>query len=49
LLKLPVLALIPVLTSDREVRAARRRRWAMDLAGSTILIAAVAVVVFWQF
>jgi protein tyrosine kinase modulator len=47
-LSLPVLALIPVMISDREVRSARRRRWAADLAGTAILLAAGAVVVLWR-
>ena len=47
-LSLPVLALIPVMSSDREHRAARRRRWALDIAGTTVLLAAGAVLVFWR-
>jgi polysaccharide chain length determinant protein (PEP-CTERM system associated) len=47
-LSLPVLALIPVMTSASERRAARRRMWVVDLAGSALLVAAVAVVVVWQ-
>jgi len=47
-LSLPVLALIPVMSSDREHRAARRRRWALDVAGTTALLAAGAVLVFWR-
>jgi polysaccharide chain length determinant protein (PEP-CTERM system associated) len=47
-LSLPVLALIPVMTSEGERRAARRRMWVVDLAGSALLAVAVAVVVVWQ-
>ncbi len=47
-LSLPVLALIPVMKSAREVREARsRQRW-MDLAGTAVLCAAMAVVVVWR-
>ena len=47
-LSLPVLALVPLMTSERERRTVRRRRVWMDLAGSTVLVLAVAVVVFWR-
>jgi uncharacterized protein involved in exopolysaccharide biosynthesis len=47
-LSLPVLALIPVMISDREFRSVRRRRWAADVAGTMLLLAACAVVVFWR-
>ena len=47
-LSLPVLASIPIMASEREREASVRRRWAMDLGGSTALIAAVAIVVVWQ-
>src|SRR4029078_1802300 len=47
-LSLPVLALIPVMVSDREFRSARRRRWAADVAGTAVLLAACAVVVLWR-
>ena len=49
LLSLPVLALIPVMTSTREDRRARRRTRLMDLVGSTVLTAAIAIVVYWRF
>jgi polysaccharide chain length determinant protein (PEP-CTERM system associated) len=48
-LSLPVLALIPMMTSEREDRAARRRARLMDVAGGAVLVAAIAVVVFWRF
>ena len=47
-LSLPVLASIPVMTSDSERRAAKRRDWAMDAGGTALLLAAGAVVVFWR-
>jgi uncharacterized protein involved in exopolysaccharide biosynthesis len=45
---LPVLALIPVMSSDSEHRAARRRGWAIDLAGTAVLLAACVLLVFWR-
>jgi polysaccharide chain length determinant protein (PEP-CTERM system associated) len=47
-LSVPVLALIPVMNSDRERRAAKRRSWAIDVAGTAVLLAAGAVLVFWR-
>ena len=47
-LSLPVLALIPVMSSDRERRAARRRGWAIDVAGTAVLLAAGVVLVVWR-
>jgi len=47
-ISLPVLALIPVLSSEREDRRARRRRWARDILGTVVLFLAAAVVVFWR-
>jgi len=48
ILSLPVLALIPVMSSPRELKsAARRRRW-QDLAGTAAVLVAVAVVVVWR-
>jgi hypothetical protein len=50
LLKLPVLALIPIITSEREQRRIRRRRLAVDIAGSTMVLAALSIVVWrWPF
>jgi len=45
-LSLPVLALVPFMQTDRELRRDRRRRWALGLAGATcvgLLIAAIWV------
>jgi polysaccharide chain length determinant protein (PEP-CTERM system associated) len=47
-LSLPVLAMIPVLRSENEVRAARRRALLWDVAGSALVMACVAVVVLWR-
>jgi capsular polysaccharide biosynthesis protein len=47
-LSLPVLAMVPVMSSDREQRAGRRRRRLLDLAGTTALVMAVVVVVVWR-
>lgn len=47
-LSLPVFASIPVMASDRERRAARRRRWAVDAGGTALLLAAGAVLVLWR-
>ncbi len=47
-LKLPVFALIPLIQSDRELRAIRRWTLAMDIAGSVMVVAAAAVVVIWR-
>jgi capsular polysaccharide biosynthesis protein len=47
-LKLPVFALIPLIRSEREQQAIRRRTLAMDVAGSVMFVAAAAVVVLWR-
>jgi len=47
-LSLPVLALIPVMSSDRERHERQwRQRW-IDIAGTVALVLAVAVVVVWR-
>jgi hypothetical protein len=48
LLGLPVLALVPVLTSDRDRRKRRTRRLVFDVAGTVLLLTSVAVIVFWR-
>jgi polysaccharide chain length determinant protein (PEP-CTERM system associated) len=48
LLSLPVLALIPLMSSDRERRVAKWRRRAMDLCGTTVLLAVAALLLFWR-
>jgi polysaccharide chain length determinant protein (PEP-CTERM system associated) len=45
---LPVLALIPVMSSGRERRAATRRGWAIDIAGTAVLLASGVVLVLWR-
>ena len=47
-LSLPVLASIPIMSSVHEREAATRRKWALDVAGSAVIIASVAFVVVWQ-
>jgi hypothetical protein len=47
-LSLPVLASIPAMASPQERQATVRRRWAMDIGGSALLIASVGFVVVWQ-
>jgi polysaccharide chain length determinant protein (PEP-CTERM system associated) len=47
-LNLPVLALIPVIASERELENERRRMLRHDLAGGAVLLMAVAIVVIWQ-
>jgi uncharacterized protein involved in exopolysaccharide biosynthesis len=48
-LSFAVLALVPVMSSEREQRAARRRRHISDVAGTVVCLAAFAVVVAWRF
>ncbi len=47
-LSVPVLASIPTMISDREQRAARRRRMVMDAGGCAVLGAAAIVVILWR-
>jgi protein tyrosine kinase modulator len=47
-LSLPVFASIPVMASDHEWQAVKRRSWAMDAGGTAILLAAGAVLVLWR-
>ena len=47
-LSLPVLASIPLMTSAREREAVARRRWALDLGGSAVVVGSVAFVVVWE-
>ena len=46
-LQLPVLALVPLMTSDKEVRTQRRRRMAVAL-GAVVLVIGSAAVVIWK-
>jgi hypothetical protein len=47
-LSVPVLASIPVMNSDRQVQAARRRRRVMDVGGAAALVAAMIVLALWR-
>src|SRR5262249_27484238 len=47
-LSLPVLAMVPTLVSEREFRGARRRRWAIEVAGTVVLLSACAFVMLWR-
>ena len=47
-LKVPVLALIPVMQSERQQRSIRRRQMLVDAAGFTALIVTTALVALWR-
>lgn len=47
-LSVPVLALIPVMSSVREARVATRRARMIDAGGAALVLAAVIVVVVWR-
>jgi len=47
-LDLPVLALVPVMSSDAERRAQRWRTFVLNVAGSAVLIGSVLFVVVWS-
>jgi len=47
-LSIPVFAQIPMMISDRERHAARRRAWFMDAGGAVILLLAAFVLVLWR-
>jgi len=47
-LSLPVLALVPRMSSDRERRVDRRRRLAVDAAGAAVLLATFVVLALWR-
>ena len=44
----PVLALIPVMSSQRERQTQRRRAWAVDFAGIALLVGSAAVLALWR-
>ncbi|HEY2434180.1 MAG TPA: XrtA system polysaccharide chain length determinant [Vicinamibacterales bacterium] len=48
LIDLPVLALIPVMTSARERRAVRRRRISIGVISGLIVVGSALAVVFWK-
>jgi protein tyrosine kinase modulator len=47
-LDLPVLALVPVMATDHERRAKRRRAILVNVTGSAVLMASVVFVVMWS-
>jgi polysaccharide chain length determinant protein (PEP-CTERM system associated) len=47
-LDLPVLALVPAMSTDRERRSERRRAWLVNVTGTAALIGSVAFVVLWS-
>ena len=47
-LTLPVLALVPLMISDSDRQAARRRGRLVDIAGTVLLLGSVAVLVVWR-
>ena len=47
-LKLPVLALVPVIVTDAQRKTEARRRIALDATTATVLLGAMAVVVTWR-
>lgn len=47
-LAVPVLALIPPMSSSRELGAARRRARLIDAGGSALLVAAVTILILWR-
>ncbi len=48
LLSVPVLAMVPLLASDRDRQAVRRRRIVLDFAGTATVLLVVAALVFWR-
>ncbi len=47
-LSLPVLALIPVIASERERRSAQRRMWALNAAAGMALLGSAAILALWR-
>jgi polysaccharide chain length determinant protein (PEP-CTERM system associated) len=48
IVSMPVLAVVPLLVSERERHAARRRRIVLDFAGAAATLLVVAALVFWR-
>ena len=48
MLKLPVLAVVPVMASRREVDLERRRTFRLDIIGGAICLLTLALVVLWR-
>jgi capsular polysaccharide biosynthesis protein len=46
-LKLPVLALVPILASTRETDVERRRLWRIDMIGGVLFVTTLVLAVFW--
>jgi protein tyrosine kinase modulator len=47
-LSLPVLAIVPVMASDRQRRGRRRKTLAVNLGAGAVLVASVVVLVIWR-
>jgi len=47
-LSLPVLALVPVIASDRERRRTQRRVWAVNAAAGMALLGSAAIIAYWR-
>lgn len=47
LLTLPVLALVPVMASEKENRRQRRKQWLIDAVAVVVLVASIGQVVVW--
>ena len=47
-LSLPVLASIPIMVSQSEIRTSKRRSWLVDLGGIALFLVAGAVLVYWR-
>jgi polysaccharide chain length determinant protein (PEP-CTERM system associated) len=48
ILQLPVLALVPLMASDRQRRAQRRRRLVVAVAAMVLVLGSVGVLAFWK-
>jgi capsular polysaccharide biosynthesis protein len=47
-LQLPVLALVPIMASEREMRASRRRKMLVALAGIVMVVSSAAALLVWR-
>jgi protein tyrosine kinase modulator len=47
-ISVPVLAVVPLLASDRERKSWRRRKLMVDFAGAAVVLLVVAALVFWR-
>jgi capsular polysaccharide biosynthesis protein len=48
LLQLPVLALVPLMASERELRMRRRRTVLIGLAAGVMIVSSVAALALWK-